>query len=154
MKKDAILSNDRIYRYVLNRTWDDAKPKAMFVGLNPSTADETEDDPTIRRCIGFAQSWGYGGLIMTNLFTFRATKPKVMKQAHDPIGSDNDKWLKQSACEADLIIAAWGNDGAYLNRVLDVLAILPTTHCINKNKDGSPSHPLFLKSNLTPINFI
>ncbi len=73
MRTDAKLSDCRIYRYALWRIWDDAKPLVMFIGLNPSTADETEDDPTIRRCISFAQNWGYGGLYMANLFVFRAT---------------------------------------------------------------------------------
>lgn len=93
MKKTAKLSDCRTYRYELWRTWDESKPYAMFIGLNPSTADETEDDPTIRRCINFAKTWGYGGLCMTNLFAYRATQPEDMKRASDPIGNKNDETL-------------------------------------------------------------
>lgn len=89
MKKSAILSDDRKYRYSLSRVWDESKNKVMFIGLNPSTADETEDDPTIRRCINFAKSWGYVGLEMTNLFAFRATAPKDMKNTKEPIETVN-----------------------------------------------------------------
>ena len=87
MEKDAILSEDRKYRYVLSRIWDKSKPIVMIIGLNPSTADETEDDRTIRRCIKFADSWGYGGVYMLNLFAFRATKPTDMFVVVNPIGS-------------------------------------------------------------------
>lgn len=78
MKSDAELSKCRTYRYALWRTWDESKPFAMFVGLNPSTADELEDDPTIRRCINFSKLWGYGGLCMVNLFAYRATDPTAL----------------------------------------------------------------------------
>lgn len=77
MNTNAILSEDRKYRYVLSRIWDESKPMVMIIGLNPSTADETKNDPTIIRCIDFAKSWGYGGVYMLNLFAFRATLPKI-----------------------------------------------------------------------------
>jgi hypothetical protein len=80
----------------------------MFVGLNPSTADETSDDPTIRRCIAFAKSWGYSALCMTNLFAYRATDPKIMKKAQYPVGPDNDDYLKMLSAGAGVVIAAWG----------------------------------------------
>lgn len=86
MKSEAILSVDRKYRYVLTRTWDETLPNIMFVGLNPSTADETTDDPTIRRCINFAKSWGYGGLYMVNLFAYRSTNPNNIRIVDNPIG--------------------------------------------------------------------
>ena len=75
MKKDAVLSEDRKYRYLLSRNWDDTKPTVLFIGLNPSTADEKEDDPTINKCISYAKSWGYGKVLMANLFAFRSTNP-------------------------------------------------------------------------------
>ena len=90
MKKDAILSEDRKYRYVLSRIWDESKSMVMIIGLNPSTADETIDDPTIVRCIDFAKNWGYGGIYMLNLFAFRATLPKDMFSVENPIGDEND----------------------------------------------------------------
>ena len=114
MNKDAKLSDCRKYRYALWRTWDAEKPFVMFIGLNPSTADETEDDPTIRRCINYAKDWGYGGLCMVNLFAFRATEPNDMKNAIDPIGPENDEWLKNLSKDAGVIIGAWGNHGEFL----------------------------------------
>ena len=125
MKKNATFSDCRKYRYALWRTWDSEIPYAMFVGLNPSTADETEDDPTIRRCLNYARDWGYGGLCMVNLFGFRATQPNDMKDASDPIGPDNDTYLITLAKDAGVIIAAWGNHGSYLNRSSEIIKVIP-----------------------------
>ena len=94
MKTDAKFSACRKYRYALWRTWDESKPNVMIIGLNPSTADENENDPTITRCINFAKSWGYGGVCVTNLFAYCATVPSDMKASNDPIGSENDSWNK------------------------------------------------------------
>ena len=91
--RHAVFSPCRTYRYALSRVWAADKPYALFIGLNPSTADETLDDPTIRRCIDFAKRWGYGGLVMANLFAYRATNPSEMKAATDPVGVANDEWL-------------------------------------------------------------
>ena len=151
MKKSAVLSSCRKYRYELWRTWDDSKPYAMFIGLNPSTADETEDDPTIRRCINFANSWGYGGLCMVNLFAYRATQPEDMKRASHPIGNKNDETLTLLAKNAGVIVGAWGNDGVFLNRSEDVRALIPELSVLKVNKSGEPAHPLYLKSTLIPI---
>ena len=93
--KDAVLSECKKYRYMLRRVWDRTKPACLFIGLNPSTADATVDDPTIRRCVGFADSWGYGELVVGNLYAFRATKPKDMFNQDDPVGPFNDLWLKK-----------------------------------------------------------
>ncbi|HCG6550620.1 TPA: DUF1643 domain-containing protein [Vibrio parahaemolyticus] len=153
MKKTAKLSDCRTYRYELWRTWDDSKPYAMFIGLNPSTADETEDDPTIRRCINFAKSWGYGGLCMANLFAYRATQPEDMKRTSDPIGNQNDETLILLAQNAGVIVGAWGNDGVFLNRSEDVRALIPDLSVLKVNKSGEPAHPLYLKSTLTPIKW-
>ncbi|MCP3697064.1 MAG: DUF1643 domain-containing protein [Aliivibrio sp.] len=153
MKKTAKLSDCRTYRYELWREWDESKPYAMFVGLNPSTADETEDDPTIRRCINFAKSWGYGGLCMTNLFAYRATQPEHMKKASDPIGDKNDETLILLAKNAGVIVGAWGNDGVFLNRSEEVRSLIPELSVLKVNKSGEPAHPLYLKSTLTPIKW-
>ncbi len=151
MKNTAKLSECRKYRFALWRTWDDTKPYVMFVGLNPSTADETTDDRTLTRCMSFAKSWGYGGVCMANLFAFRATAPSDMKAAKDPIGAENNDWLKKLANEAGLIVAAWGNDGAYLDRSEQVKKMLPTVHCLKLNKSGEPAHPLYQKANTEPV---
>lgn len=143
MKNDAEFSECRKYRYALWRTWDDAKPYAMFIGLNPSTADEVNDDPTITRCINYAKEWGYGGLCMTNLFAYRATEPNEMMLVAEPIGLENDDWLKKLAKDAGVIVAAWGNNGAYLGRSSEILAVLPNLKCLKKNQTGEPAHPLY-----------
>ena len=123
----------------------------MFVGLNPSTADETEDDPTIRRCIAFARSWGYGGLCMANLFAYRATKPAIMMAAENPVGEANDEWLLNLASGAGVVVAAWGNDGGHLSRSQSVRRLLPNLHYLKLNRSGEPAHPLYLRSGLQPL---
>lgn len=149
----AAFSPGRKYRYALWRTWDKNKPIVLFIGLNPSTADETKNDPTIRRCINFAKSWGFGGICMANLFAFRATKPPDMKQADDPIGPDNDKWLKQLAAEANGIVACWGTNGKFKNRDKQVKQMLPAMMCFGTTQCGNPKHPLYIPGNKKLENF-
>lgn len=151
MKNTAKLSECKKYRFALWRTWDDSKPCVMFVGLNPSTADESTDDPTLTRCINYAKSWGFGRVCMANLFAYRATKPNDMKAAKDPIGSENNEWLKKLANDADLVVAAWGNDGSYLGRSEQVKELLPNIHCLKINKSGEPAHPLYQKADMKPV---
>jgi hypothetical protein len=126
----------------------------MFVGLNPSTADETSDDPTLTRCINYAKSWGYGGVCMANLFAFRATEPSDMKASDDPIGTENNKWLKKLAKDAALVVAAWGNDGSYLERSKQVKELLPNLYCLKLNKSGEPAHPLYQAAKLKPVPIV
>lgn len=153
VEKSAQLSACRNYRYALWRSWDDSKPRVMFIGLNPSTADEAQDDPTLRRCMNYAQAWGFGSVCIANLFAFRATEPNDMKIAKNPIGPQNDKWLKKLVGQSSLIIAAWGNDGLFLDRSAQVRKFLPELHCLKLNKSGEPAHPLYQKANLNPIAF-
>jgi hypothetical protein len=145
---DAVFSVDRKYRYVLIRIWDSDKPMVNFIGLNPSTADEIKDDPTMRRCCNFAKSWGYGGFYMTNLFAYKATKPEELKKAADPIGQDNDKWLLEIEKKVELVVFAWGVHGKFLNRDYQVINIISQGHFIELSKDGVPKHPLYLKGDL------
>jgi len=153
-ERQTIFSTCRQYRYTLWREWDMINPSfAMIVGLNPSTADETKDDPTVRRCIEYAKSWGYGALCMTNIFAFRATDPKDMKSAGDPVGPDNNLWLRRIADYADIVIAAWGTHGNYCGRDNAVLAILDSVSCLGVTKAGHPKHPLYLPKGLQPIPF-
>ena len=102
MRAQAELSQCRQYRYALWRTWDKSKKIVMFIGLNPSTADEVDDDRTIKRCISYAKQWGYGGIIMANLFAYRTSSPNVMMDSHDPIGKENDAWLVKLAEVTDI----------------------------------------------------
>ena len=151
----AIFSEDRVYRYSLYRDWpmkDARDGTPVFIGLNPSTADEVKDDPTIRRCKGFAKSWGYRGMFMLNLFAFRATNPREMLKAPYPIGPDNNHWLITLTQEAPTVIAAWGRLGKHLGRDRQVLALLGRIHQIGKA--NYPRHPLYLKSSLLPVAIV
>ena len=150
----AVFSDCRKFRYALWRMWNEHKPIAMIIGLNPSTADQTRNDPTITRCINFSRSWGYGGVCVTNLFGFRATAPTELKAHHDPIGKENDAWVHEMAKGAAITVAAWGNHGKFLNRSLDILPSLDQLHCIKMNKSGEPAHPLYLKAELKPVPMI
>lgn len=151
VKRSATFSPCRRYRYALWRTWDAARPGVLFIGLNPSTADEVADDPTIRRCMGYARSWGYGGVCVANLFAWRATKPADLRAAEDPVGADNDAWLARLADGASLVVAAWGNHGAWLGRSREVAEMLPDLHCLQRNRSGEPTHPLYLRRGLRPM---
>lgn len=151
MKKQAIFSACLAYRYGLWREWIGGEGYAMFVGLNPSTADATHDDPTIRRCVAFAKAWGYSGLCMTNLFAYRATDPKNMKSAIDPVGPRNDAFLRDFARDAGVIIAAWGVDGTHKGRDMEVRKLLPPMHYLALTKAGHPGHPLYLPKTLIPL---
>lgn len=151
MTRGTVFSPCRTYRYTLWREWIGGEGYAMFVGLNPSTADETQDDPTIRRCIAFAKAWGYGGVCMTNLFAYRATLPEVMKATSDPVGPDNDEYLRALAADAGVVVAAWGANGTHKGRDAEVRKLLPELHCLALTKDGHPGHPLYLRKTLTPF---
>lgn len=124
--------------------------------LNPSTADATQDDPTIRRCIGFARDWGYGSLKVVNLFAFRATDPSILEGAADPIGPENDRHLVETCQQADLVVAAWGNYGRLLGRDRQVVALLASHSeimCLGSTKCGNPRHPLYVRGDTQPMPF-
>lgn len=157
----AEFSDDRIYRYRLWRRWSEG-PLLMVVGLNPSTADETQDDPTVRRCIGFAKAWGYAGLMMTNAFAFRATNPKVMLAAPDLAWSENlaivDREAERVIRGDGAVLAAWGNHGSHriqsrcLRQRLHLCG--DGVACLGLTKSGEPLHPLYLATKTKPIPFI
>lgn len=154
MKREATFSTCQQYRYSLLREWSATQSKVLFVGLNPSTADAELDDPTIRRCIGFAKAWGFGGLSMGNLFAYRSTDPKGLLAASDPVGPDNDSALLQLAQAASLVVAAWGNHGALMNRAEQVKSLCGQLSILKLNRSGQPAHPLYLKSDLRPMPWI
>lgn len=144
----ALFSSDRRYRYVLTRWWGGGDP-LVIIGLNPSTADETVDDPTIRRCIGFARSWGFAGLLMLNLFAFRATDPSELRAVADPVGPENDQHLIAQS-SGRVVLCAWGASMPFLSRVRarKVVPMLGRAHltCLGRTADGSPRHPLYVKA--------
>lgn len=149
MKTGAIFSKDRKYRYVLTRIWsnkseEDAK-MVTFIGFNPSTADENENDPTITRCINFAKSWGYDGLYMINLFAYVSTSPDELNNDNiDPIGNENDKFIAKYTKKAYKVVCVWGNNGSFKNRSKEVLSKLNEKYCLVLNKTGEPRHPLYV----------
>src|SRR3989442_436141 len=109
MERSAHFSKCRRYRYALWRTWDPREPSVLFIGLNPSTADANEDDATVTRCTGFAQAWGYGQLVIANLFAYRTPRPEILRSTAHAIGRANNSWLLRLASESDLRVAAWGD---------------------------------------------
>ncbi len=147
IEKGAEISPCGIYRYSLWRIWDNSLPKVMFIGLNPSTADAIDDDRTIIKCINFAKNWGFGGIYMTNLFAYRSTDKSKLYVVNEPVGIDNDKYILKYAEKADKIIAAWGNDGCFLNRSEIVYKLFPSLFCLQINKTGEPKHPLYVTDN-------
>ena len=149
----ATFSPCRTFRYTLWRSWPSGSGYACFIGLNPSTADETEDDPTIRRCIAYAKAWGYAGLVMLNAFGYRATYPRDMLAAHDPVGPDNDEHIRLLTRDAAVVIAAWGNHGEHLERFRAIGTLVPKLSCLKVTKPGHPSHPLYLKADLRPMPY-
>lgn len=150
-KSSAVISDDGLYRYELRRTWAIDKPHMTFVMLNPSTADALQDDPTVRRCRGFAEREGCGTLRVLNLYAYRATKPQALWEAFsrgvDIVGPDNDRWLGSAAGRDDVVVAAWGAHGAP-DRVREVRRILTErghdVHALALTKAGAPGHPLYL----------
>lgn len=150
----AVFSPCRTWRYTLWRRFTpDALVKEMccFIGLNPSTADETQDDPTIRRCIQFSKDWGYKGYVMLNLFAYRATDPRVMKAAADPFGESNTEAMFEVSMMAGRVVAAWGNHGQFRGQSVRIKRMLPksTVH-LGLTKSGEPKHPLYLLASTVP----
>ena len=142
--RKAILSPCQQYRYILWRTWS-AEPQSpiVFVGLNPSTADGEQDDPTIRRCMSFAKSFGYSSLLMLNIYAFRATNPKALKHALDPVGPDNNYVLNNMYLKSKTV-ACWGTNVPE-DMEKRILSIPRDWWCLGQTKAGHPKHPLYLK---------
>lgn len=156
MNRTAALSTCGTYRYRLGRRWAEGST-LLFVMLNPSTADADIDDPTIRRCIGFAQRGGFGALEVVNLYAYRATKPQDLRNAGYPVGPDNDHHIVSAASDAATVCVAWGANVAGLKRPDVVLPLLrrvgmPIT-CLSITRSGYPGHPLFLPSSCTLHDF-
>lgn len=158
MNTGAQFSEDRQYRYALWRIWNEDKPLIMFIGLNPSTANERKDDATIRRIIRFTGEWGYGGFYMMNLFAFVTPYPFKLIEAPDPIGL-NDMWLENISTFCQSIIFAWGAFGdpkghdIIRNRAEIVKNRFSNAFCLGKTKNGHPAHPLYLPKETKPIPF-
>lgn len=147
-KSRALYSGCEAYRYLLARVWADEDPTVLYIMLNPSTATEERNDPTIERCERRARAMGFGGFTICNLFAWRATKPADLKAALDPIGPDNDAVLARAAADSDTIICAWGVHGSHLDRGPRLARSLHEQGCplraFGFTKDNHPRHPLYL----------
>jgi hypothetical protein len=138
-----------VYRYELRRIWGPG-PILVWIMLNPSTADAAQDDATIRKCIRFAKKWGYGGIIVLNLYALRATKPEALWSHPDPIGPRNDAYLLSVPTDL-MVVCAWGTDGRRGAEVLDrLVACGVQPHYLSLTAGGEPGHPLYLKETLKP----
>lgn len=154
----AVYSDCERYRYSLTRIWDPARRRAMFVMLNPSTATEVQNDPTVERCERRARALGFGAFQVTNIFAWRDTDPRAMRAAPDPVGPDNDAAILEGVAWADQVIAAWGTHGEHLGRGAAVAALLrgggsPVFH-LGLSKAGHPKHPLYIAYSQQPALWI
>jgi len=154
----AAFSSCRRWRYLLWRSWDSTKAVVNFLMLNPSTADEVLLDPTCARVRAYAERWGFGAVLVTNLFAWRATNPRALKETKDPVGRANDRAILRAASEAALVVAAWGNHGIYRGRSLHVLTLLRSANipiqALRVTSLGQPTHPLYLPGGLRPFPFL
>jgi len=151
MISTAIISECGFYRYELRKIWQPANGWVFWVMLNPSTADANHEDPTVRRCMGFAEKWGYGGIVVGNIFAYRATDPNDMFSAEDPVGPKNDLYLRWLSAQAILTVCAWGNHGTHIGRSEKAKPLLAGNIChLGLTKTKQPKHPLYLKKDLKP----
>lgn len=150
----ATFSPCRSWRYTLSRVWNDGGTRCVFVMLNPSTADETKNDPTVAKCIRYARGWGHGSLLVLNIFAWRSTDPRVLPTLADPIGPENDEAIRAGIAGAARVICAWGKWGRIHGRGPQVLALIRaagvTPYALSLNNDGSCAHPLYLPGAATP----
>lgn len=152
---EAIFDSSMTYRYQLTRNWNtlvSTKGIITWVMMNPSTADQFQDDPTIRRCISFSKNWGYSGLIITNIYAFRSTDPKGLLKVGDPMGPDNPTYIKDALDKSSSIVVAWGS---FIDPPTPVREVLKdySLFCLGTTKHGHPKHPLYIKGDTIPIRF-
>lgn len=149
---EAKYSPCKRYRYWLTRRWGQGNSGFAFVGLNPSTATETVDDPTVRRCINFARDWGGDFMVMLNVFALRSTDPKGLYSEPNPVGEETNHWLLHWAEQGVPLVAAWGNHGAHMERGKQVNSLFKEKEllCLGRTASGQPKHPLYLRKDLKP----
>jgi hypothetical protein len=150
----AVYSDCERYRYSLTRVWDADGSRALFIMLNPSTATEVQNDPTVERCERRARALGFGAFRVLNIFAWRATDPRDMRAAEDPVGPANDAAIRESLGWAHSVICAWGTHGAHLGRGPEVEALLRSAGAellhLGLSKDGHPKHPLYIGYGVQP----
>jgi hypothetical protein len=155
---NARFSECRRYRYILRRIWDKTKPVVCWIMVNPSTAGARVDDQTIRKCVRYAKSWGYGGIVVVNLFAYRSRDPSALRRTPHPISEPahpgrNDQIILKAVKEAGLVMAGWGENGVYLERNIEVLELLDGVQInhLGLTRKGNPGHPLFLPKDAEPL---
>jgi hypothetical protein len=156
LESGAVFDVSGRYRYSLWRAWSAYNPRIVFILLNPSTADEQRNDPTIRRCIGFARAWKFGSVEVVNLFAHRATDARELLKIDDPVGDENDLFLIQAVERCSIVVVGWGIRGTLLGRdsqVLSLLAGRKDVFCLGITKDGQPRHPLYVKGDTILVPF-
>lgn len=157
IQNEAVFSHDGTYRYYLGRVWEPEKPQVTFIMLNPSMADVKKNDPTVERCQRRAKALGYGTIHIVNIFGLKSTDPRELYRSKNPIGQYTDQYILEATRMADTVICAWGKHGMLLNRGNEVLELISKEcdpYCLKKNKDGSPSHPLYLGYSTEPVKMI
>lgn len=141
------------YRYALWRSWQPGERTMLFVGLNPSTADGHRDDPTLRRCVGFAKRLGFGTLVIGNLFAYRSANPGDLSNVDDPVGPDNEYWLARLLTAADMVLVGWGSAPIADLRSREVLSATEQVFCLGYTAGGAPRHPLYLPADSQLMRF-
>lgn len=154
--RTATFDHSGRYRYHLTRRWQTGRGHVVFVLLNPSTADEHREDPTVRRCMGYARRWGARELRVVNIFAYRATKPADMLAVADPVGPENDRAIRTACLRASRVVFGWGAHGSHLSRSDAVVKLLKDrrAYCLGTTALGEPRHPLYLRADAEPVPFI
>jgi len=152
MNRGAVFTDRKFYRYVLWRIWDERKQCVTFIALNPSTANELRDDPTVNKMMGFAARWNGGGIYVVNLFAVVSSNPAIISEARDPVGPENDRYIKEYAAKSGITVAAWGDIALLNGRDIDVIQMVPGLKCLGKTKSGHPLHPLYVPWGTAPVD--
>jgi hypothetical protein len=157
LENDAVISDCGKYRYLLRRTWDHSKPRALLIMLNPSTADAKLDDPTIRSCVRLISGLHYGSMEVVNIFGWRATYPDELPKQADPIGPMNERIVDAAIRRCDVVICAWGANAMAARKsqylCARIQSVKPGIYCFGTTKSGAPKHPLYVKSGTPLVTF-
>ena len=156
-KTGAVFSPCKTYRYRLWRTWDASRKSIVFLMLNPSIADENQNDPTVERCQRRAMTMGFGGLQVVNIFGLVSTDPQGLYTCDDPVGPENNEAILEAVKDAGMVVCAWGTHGEHVNRAREVVELLKSAgvspQCLGQNADGSPKHPLYVSYAVSPVAY-
>ncbi|MGB3291689.1 MAG: DUF1643 domain-containing protein [Phormidesmis sp.] len=157
LQRSAVFDVTGQYRYQLGRRWQPGEAEVAFIMLNPSRADASRDDPTLRACLQFAQHWDYASLSVVNLFSYRNPDPTLLRTAVDPVGPQNDEYVLKAVVAAQQVVLAWGNWGNLGGRDHTIFALLrpyqSKLYCLQINRSGQPRHPLYISRSRSLMPF-